>query len=248
MSLLQLGVWDTTALHNGLVVSEHEGLTCYWNSNVASLQKFWLLTTGILCFWRPFSIQAFSVTTAPVNGYQGKCTPSASQLKRPHERIISFDTEEFPLCVIVAEALGCHPEELDKLHLREPEEFCEQGKIRGSLASTRSPLRRVELLRRALTTKWKMSPQRRQWENDYLPQIVRDVVGPEVMGQESQLIYQRAPMLRFHVAWQLMISENEEAYDNTVPPIGGEILVLWQVSIPIVNMDIHRENSISFSQ
>ena len=32
VSLLQLGVRDTTALHNGLVVSEHEGLTCHWNS------------------------------------------------------------------------------------------------------------------------------------------------------------------------------------------------------------------------
>ena len=187
----------------------------------ASLPKLWLLTTSILYFWCPPSIQAFSVVNAPANECQGKCTPSESELKRPNERILSFDTEIFPLREIVAEALECHPDELDELHLREPEEFCEQGKIRGSLASTRSPLRRVELLRRALTTKWKMSPQRRQWENDYLPRIVRDVIGPEVMEHETQLIYQRAPMLRFHVAWQLMTSEEEENYDHTVPPIDG---------------------------
>ena len=36
MSLLQLGVRDTTALHNGLVVSEHEGLTCHWNSETSA--------------------------------------------------------------------------------------------------------------------------------------------------------------------------------------------------------------------
>ena len=38
MSLLQPGVRDTTALHNGLVISEHEGLACHWNSKVAEHQ------------------------------------------------------------------------------------------------------------------------------------------------------------------------------------------------------------------
>ena len=32
IALLQLGVRDTATLHNGLVVTEHEGLACHWDS------------------------------------------------------------------------------------------------------------------------------------------------------------------------------------------------------------------------
>mmetsp|Transcript_33164 Transcript_33164/g.80216 ORF Transcript_33164/g.80216 Transcript_33164/m.80216 type:complete len:308 (+) Transcript_33164:150-1073(+) len=146
--------------------------------------------------------------------------PLSKELPRNHERIVTFDTKEFPLCELVADALECHQNELDELHTREPEDYCTQGQIRGSLASTRTPLRRIELLRRALTTKWKMSSQKRIWENDYLPGIVRDVVGSDIMPNEQHLIYQRSPMLRFHVAWPLQ-PEEVAAYDNTIPPLGG---------------------------
>lgn len=175
--------------------------------------KFWLLATNVLVF-HPHWTLALSLTTQP--------NPKSKESPRNYERILSFDTQEFPLCELVADALECHPNELGQLHSREPEDYCEQGiTIRGSLASTRTPLRRVELLRRALTTKWKMSSQKRQWENDYLPRIVRDVVGSKIMESEQQLIYQRSPMLRFHVAWPLEAEEEVTAYDNTIPPLGG---------------------------
>ena len=148
-------------------------------------------------------------------------TQPSTLLGRNHERILSIDTEEFQLCELVADALGCHPSELDQLHTREPEDYCEQGQIRGSLSSTRAPLRRIELLRRALTNKWKMSSQKRMWEDYYLPRIVRDIVGPDVMKNEKHLIYQRSPMLRFHVAWPLEPDE-VASYDNTIPPRNGK--------------------------
>jgi hypothetical protein len=141
---------------------------------------------------------------------------------RPHEQVLSFDTvTKYPLQELVAAALECSTEELGELHCRSAEDFASAGhSIRASLAATRTPLRSVELLRRALSEKWKKSPQKREWENEYLPRIVRDVVGTEIFPTEDRLLYQRAPMLRFHVAWPL---EPEEAmeYDDTVPPIGG---------------------------
>ena len=169
-----------------------------------------------------YSVDALSTTilSSPLRN-QEESSFAASTSRRNHERILSFDTDDFPLCELVAQAMGCHSiDELGKLHLREPEEFCDQGRIRASQADTRPPLKRVELLRRALTTKWKMSQQKRQWENDYLPRIVRNVVGPKVMEQETQLIYQRSPMLRFHIAWPLTPNE-ELTHDNTIPPMGG---------------------------
>lgn len=179
-----------------------------------------------LFVWHLLPTHAFSSTAAaPTEGLER--TQSAStqqqqfQLSRKHERILSFDTEKYPLRELVAQAMDCPVDQLDQLHLREPEEFCDQGKIRGSQAGFRPPLRRVELLRRALTTKWKSSAQKRQWENDYLPRIVRDVVGPNVMEAETQLIYQRSPMLRFHVAWPLLEDHTIEPHDNTMPPMGG---------------------------
>ena len=142
------------------------------------------------------------------------------KLARNHERILTFDTKEFPLSELVADALKCKPDELDQLHTREPEEFTtERCKIRSGNANTRASLRRIELLRRGLTGAWKRSLQKRTWENEYLPRIVRDVVGREVMPEQERLIYQRSPMLRFHVAWPL--AEEEAAYDCGVPPTGG---------------------------
>jgi len=177
--------------------------------------KFWLLSAISTVFLSLLSVAAAALTAQPA------ATGNRPKVQMRHERILSFDTKEFPLCELVADALDCHPNELGQLHLlREPEDYCEQGKIRAKLASTRTPLRRVELLRRALTTKWKMSNSRKQWENDFLPRIVRDVVGTEVMENEQQLIYQRSPMLRFHVAWPLE-PEEVATYDHTVPPLGG---------------------------
>ncbi|KAL7539882.1 hypothetical protein ACHAXR_009689 [Thalassiosira sp. AJA248-18] len=179
--------------------------------------KFWLLATTTVLVFQPHWTLALSLT--PQSTLTGTRTKS-KELPRNHERILSFDTKEFPLCELVADALECHPNELGQLHSRDPEDYCDQGRIRGSLAGTRTPQRRVELLRRALTNKWKMSSQKRQWENDYLPRIVRDVVGSNIMEGEQQLIYQRSPMLRFHVAWPLE-PEEVTAYDNTIPPLGG---------------------------
>jgi len=142
---------------------------------------------------------------------------------RKYERVLTFDTDDLPLRELVTDALECNADDdLGKLHLCDPADFCEPGKIRASQAGTRTPLRRVELLRRALSTKWKMSPQKRVWERDYLPRIVRDVVGPEVMRGERELIYQRSPMLRFHVAWPLESEEDLAAYDGKIPPVGGK--------------------------
>lgn len=138
---------------------------------------------------------------------------------RPYERILDFDTHDFPLHSLVADALGCSSiEELGLLHEAEPEDYALPGSIRASHAATRTPLKRIELLRRALTDQWKRSRQKRQWEQDYLPELVRSVVGPQVMPAETQLIYQRAPMLRFHVAWPL--AEGED-YDTQIPPPSG---------------------------
>lgn len=183
--------------------------------------KFWLIIRFVYVqLPEPF---ALSLVTPPrIATASGQLRPfHAGNISRKHERVLSFDTDEFPLSELVADALNCRPAELSQLHLREPEEFCEPGKIRASQANTRSPLRRVELLRRALTTRWKMSPQKRQWEREFLPRMVREVVGPEVMRGEDQLIYQRAPMLRFHVAWPLA-AEDFDTFDDNIPPKDGK--------------------------
>ena len=77
------------------------------------------------------------------------------------------------------------------------------GRGGGSLDSSTPPARRVELLRHALNERWKGSPQRKQWEGEFLPRLVREVIGPGSMAAEERLIFQRAPLLRFHVAWPL---------------------------------------------
>lgn len=149
-----------------------------------------------------------------------------TESKRAHERRLLFDTAAFPLCELVAESLGGgsgvgHIHDLSKLHLYEPEDFCALGRIRCGNARTRTNLRRVELLRRALTERWKSSPQKRIWEEQYLPQIVREVIGTNVFPEENVLIYQRAPMLRFHVAWPLEKGDDEDSYDSKIPPENG---------------------------
>ena len=77
------------------------------------------------------------------------------------------------------------------------------GRGGGSLDSSTRPARRVELLRHALNERWKGSPQRKQWEGEFLPRLVREVIGPGSMAEEERLLFQRAPLLRFHVAWPL---------------------------------------------
>lgn len=149
----------------------------------------------------------------------GNSALANDNFSRQSEHLLSFDTKSFPFRELVADALEVEDvSELDKLHLYEPEDFALAGKIRASLSSSRTPLKRVELLRRALTERWKMSPQKRTWEKEYLPCLVREVVGPGEMPDETMLVYQRAPMLRFHVAWPL---EDGEQYDYTVPPKTG---------------------------
>ena len=128
------------------------------------------------------------------------------------ERTISFDTYRYPLRDLVQSALGVR--DLEKLHEHEPEEFISLG--RSSVAS-RGPQRRVELLRHALNERWKCSSQRKEWEREYLPRLVREVIGPASMANEERLIFQRSPLLRFHVAWPLASGETR----NPQQPVAG---------------------------
>lgn len=128
------------------------------------------------------------------------------------ERTIAFDTHRYPLRDLVQSALCV--QELEKLHEHEPEEFISLGR---RSANSRGPQRRIELLRHALNERWKGSPQRKEWEREYLPRLVREVIGPASMANEERLIFQRSPLLRFHVAWPLAPDETL----NPQPPVAG---------------------------
>ena len=127
----------------------------------------------------------------------------ATRLKRElrtTNRLLTFDQELFPLRELVQAAVGV--EALDKLHLYEPEDFLpKSASSRGSAAASRGAQRRVELLRHSLNERWKGSAERKLWERELLPRLVREVVGPCSMAGEERLLYQRSPLLRFHVAW-----------------------------------------------
>jgi len=186
-----------------------------------------IVAVSIVCI--PTRISALS-TTVPI--IRPAVLQPSSSGSRPNERCISFDTGDFPLRELVTSALAggdnnafVEIDTLEQLHLFEPEDFCAPGKIRASNSHNRTPLRRVELLRRALTERWKGSPQKRIWENEYLPRMVREVVGTNTMmasQHETSLIYQRAPMLRFHAAWPLLDNDDDKnEYDGTIPPRNG---------------------------
>ena len=136
------------------------------------------------------------------------------------ERVFTFDTEQFPLRGLVQCALGVS--ELETLHEHAPAEFPQWGSGLSSLGrgsvDARQPQRRVELLRHALNERWKGSPQRKQWEHEFLPRLVREVVGPSSSwAGEERLLFQRSPLLRFHVAWPLDPGETLES----APPVAG---------------------------
>ena len=131
------------------------------------------------------------------------------------ERLLSFDTDRYPLRELVQGALKV--DDIEKLHCYEPEEFLLCSSVACGSATGRSALRRVELLRHALKERWKGSTQRKQWEHDYLPRLVREVIGPKSMASETRLLFQRSPLLRFHVAWPVSAEEEVAEYE----PIRG---------------------------
>jgi putative NADH-flavin reductase len=129
------------------------------------------------------------------------------------DRLLAFDTERFPLRELVQEAIGV--DELEKLHLHEAEKFLPSHSV--GRTSAQSPQRRMELLRHALNEKWKCSAERKQWERELLPRIVRECIRPCSMPAEQQLIYQRSPLLRFHVAWPVEAGEQVDVNPANPP-------------------------------
>ena len=126
------------------------------------------------------------------------------------ERLVQFDTAHFCFREMVQSALG-HTN-LEKLHHLEPEELLSDVKPLatstagadergGGRATFEWQRRRVEKLRHACQERWKRSDERRAFEAEWLPRLIRDVIGPACFPAERTLLYQRAPMLRFHVAW-----------------------------------------------
>ena len=141
-----------------------------------------------------------SLAAAPLLSASAQRALSTSAQRTPTaraERTIAFDTVQYPLRELVQSALGV--QELEKLHEHEPDEFISLG--RRSVDS-RGPQRRVELLRHALKERWKGSPQRKEWEREHLPRLVREVIGPASMANEEQLIFQRSPLLRFALCFR----------------------------------------------
>lgn len=122
------------------------------------------------------------------------------------ECVHSFDTALFPLRELVQSALGV--QDLEKLHEYEPDDFPHWRARHSSIGrGSHGAQRRIELLRHALNQRWKGSPQRKEWECEHLPRLVREVIGPRSMAGEERLLFQRSPLLRFHVAWPLEAGE-----------------------------------------
>ena len=120
-------------------------------------------------------------------------------------RVLRFDEDAFPLLELVQEALGV--DSLETLHLLQPEDFLPAGRAAPALAAERSPKRRLELLRHNLQERWKTSVQRVAFETQIMPRLVREVVAPTMPGEQF-VLYQRASILRFHLAWPLVDGEN----------------------------------------
>jgi hypothetical protein len=112
------------------------------------------------------------------------------------QKILSFDTDRFPLRSLVQQAVGI--EALETLHEHEPETLLPTGVFKGA-PHTRSALRRTELQQHTLQELWKMSSQRKDFLQ-LLPVIIADVIAP-TLPEETFFYFQKAPLLRFHVAW-----------------------------------------------
>lgn len=146
----------------------------------------------------------------PLNSNNG-CITTCSLYEA--ERLLTFDTTSFGLRELVQEAIGV--EELESLHHYEPEDFLPAHSVGRRLAS--GPQRRVELLRHALNEKWKCSSERKHWERALLPRIVREVIGSRTVPAEHELLYQRSPLLRFHVAWPIEAGERVDMRPDDPP-------------------------------
>ena len=165
---------------------------------------------------------------------------SATVVPSRAERVFDFDTAQFPLRDLVQSALGVS--ELETLHEYDPAEFPQWGSGLSSLGrgsvDSRGPQRRVELLRHALNERWKGSPQRKQWEREFLPRLVREVIWPGSMAGEERLLFQRSPLLRFHVAWPLAPGEAR----TPQPPAAGFVNSGFVAKPPSTLAMLHRDS------
>ena len=115
----------------------------------------------------------------------------------PLPRVLAFEDATFPLRGLVQEAIG--RSDLELLHRHNPEDLQPASAFKCTPES-RTEQRRVQLLQHALDGLWKSSDQRKLFLTHYLPLLIATVIAP-TMPEETEFVFQKAPMLRFHIAW-----------------------------------------------